>query len=104
MRISFDKIKKADRHLMIALIFCLFMGFAFLAFVLRTYLKHELLTDPNLGKPVSADLYQSLFVVTQILVYWVLTCAAVGYFVVGYAIWNYRRKRGAIKDHDKPDA
>jgi len=103
MRTPLNKLKKADRALMAAFLFCFFVGLAIVAFVLRTYFKNELWVDTQ-TKPASVDLYDSLFVVAHILVYWLFPVFAAGFFLVGYIIWNYRRKRGAIEDHDKPDA
>ena len=103
MRTPLVKMKKADRALMVAFIYCLFVGLATFVFILRAYLKDELLTDTQ-SKPASVDVYDSLFVVAHILTYWLLPCLAAGYLLVGYTIWNYRRKRGAIENHDKPDA
>ena len=90
MRTPFDKMKKADRALLWALICCLFMGSAFLGFTLRTYLKHDLLNEMQYDRT-------TLFDAARTVAYWIFPCVNVGFFVVGYAIWNYRRKRGAIK-------
>jgi hypothetical protein len=103
MRAPIGKMKKADRGLRAAFIYCLLAGFAYLIFTLRIFLKHEFLTDTT-TKPVPIDVYHSLFVVTQVLVYLICPCVAASFFFVGYLIWNYRRKRGAIEDHDKSDA
>jgi uncharacterized membrane protein YjgN (DUF898 family) len=103
MRAPLDKMKKADRALMAAFVFCLIVGLATFAFILRTYLKHELLTDTQ-STPAPVDVYDSLFVVAHMFVYWFCPCVAAGYLLVGYVIWNYRRKRGTIENHDKPDA
>ncbi|MEI6075333.1 MAG: hypothetical protein WCS94_07160 [Verrucomicrobiota bacterium] len=73
------------------------------AFVFRTYLKNELWTNTQ-TKPASVDLYDSLFVVAHIFVYIICPVFAAGYLLIGYIIWNYRRQRGAMEDHEKPDA
>ena len=97
MRTPLDKMKKADRALIFALIFCLFMGLVFLGFSVRTYLKHDLQDQTQYDR-------ETLFDVARALVFWLCPCVGAGYLVVGYSIWNYRRKRGNIKDHDKTDA
>ena len=45
MRTPLNKLKKADRALMAAFLFCFFVGLAIVAFVLRTYFKNELWVD-----------------------------------------------------------
>jgi hypothetical protein len=53
---------------------------------------------------VPVDVIQPLLEGTRALVYVVFTTIGAGCFAVGYVIWDYRRKRGAIKKHDKSDA
>jgi hypothetical protein len=103
MRTPLNKLKKADRALMAAILFCFFVAFAIFTFVLRAYLKDELWVNTQ-TKPASVDLYDSLFVVAHVLVYWLFPIFAAGFLLVGCIIWNYRRKRGAIEDYVNPDA
>ncbi|HEY3761589.1 MAG TPA: hypothetical protein VGN23_07570 [Verrucomicrobiae bacterium] len=88
-----DKLKKADKGLKAAMLLCLFMGVIFLGFTLRTFLKHQLLTDTEYNKPVPFEAYRSLLHGLRAVTYWVFPCIGIGYLVVGYAIWDYRRKR-----------
>jgi hypothetical protein len=94
--------KKADRNLVVALAACLLVGVMTLAFSLHIYLRHDLQKDWD--KPVPVDVIQPLLESVRALVYVVLPAIGVFFFAVGYAIWDYRRKRGAIIEHDKSDA
>ena len=94
--------KKADKKLVFALALCLLLGVMTITFSLYTYLEHTFQKDWD--KPMPVDVIQPLLDSVRALVYVLLPTFGVGWFVVGYAIWDYRRKRGAIKEKDKSDA
>jgi len=77
---------------------CFIVGLAVLGFVLPRYLKHDFsdLWDKEL--PVNA--YKFYMKALVVAVGWVLPCLGVLLLLVAYTIWNYRRKRDAMK----PDA
>jgi len=104
MSASPDKIKKADKHLLIAVIFCVVVGLMLSAFTLRTYLKHQLQADMDWNKPVPVAVYEPLLNTLRVFVFQILPATAISLFGVAYLIWDYRRKRGALNDHDKSDA
>ena len=97
--ISANKLENADKKLNGALIFCVFMGLLVLGFVLVVYLKHFLEQDWN--KPVPVDVFQSFIQGTRVVVYTALPAVGAGYILVGYRIWNYRRKRNSVKENDE---
>jgi hypothetical protein len=102
MRTPFDKIKKADKALKAMLIFCLFMGLLIIGDVLYLYLNGDF---SNLwDKTLPASVYKPIIKGSLVLASVVLPSLGVGFLAVGYGIWDYRRKRGTIKDHDKTDA
>jgi Na+-driven multidrug efflux pump len=102
MRTPTEQIRKADRVLILAIIICLAMGVIIFAFSLNIFLKDELQRYWN--KPAPIPFVQSLIEFIRVLVYWAMPVAGVVFFAVGYVIWNYRRKRGIIKDLKDTDA
>ena len=99
MQTSFDKLKKADRNLKSAFVACVFTGLFLVGFALIVYLKHFLSKDWD--KPVPANVYKLFIEGTRALVYMVLPGIGILFLVVGFLIWDYQRKRGAIKDCEK---
>jgi hypothetical protein len=98
MRTPFEKLKKADKELLAVMIFCLFMAILFLGAVLGLYLKHDLSNIRDRELPVNTyKLYIKAYLVA---VCGLMPCAGVGFLLVGYKIWDYRRKRGEIKQDD----
>jgi len=104
MRASPEKIKKADKHLFIAVMFCVVVGLMLSAFTLRTYLKRQLQADMDWNKAVPVAVYEPLLNTLRVFVFLILPAMATSLFGVAYLIWDYRHKRGAINDHDKSDA
>ena len=102
MPTSFEKLKKADKELKAVMIFCLVMAVLFCGAVLGLYLKHGL---ANLwDRELPASVYKPAIKGSLIAVFWLMPCAGIGFLLVGYKIWDYRRKRGKIKEHDQTDA
>jgi hypothetical protein len=102
MRTPFDKIKKADRALRAYSIFCLFLGLLIIGDTLYLYLDHDFsgLWDKTLPEKV----YKPIIKGSLVAVCVVLPAIGFGFILVAYGIWNYRRKRGDVQDHDKTDA
>ena len=94
--------KKADRNLVVALITCLLTGTLAFAFSLHIYFRHDLRKD--FDKPMPVEVIQPLLDANRAYVYVVLPAFGVICFLVGYAIWDYRRKRGAIKEPENSNA
>lgn len=93
--------KKADRNLVVLLIFCLFMGLFIIGDVLYLYLNHDF---SNLwDKPLPINVYKPIIKASLVLTCVVLPSLGVGFLLVGYGIWDYRRKRGPINQHDNDD-
>jgi TRAP-type C4-dicarboxylate transport system permease small subunit len=101
MRTPVEKMKKADRRLMVAMMFCLILALIIEASLLHSYITHQL---QDWDKPIPIESVHYFMQGMRYYVYMALPVVGIGYLFVAYAIWNYRRKRGAIKDHDKPDA
>jgi H+/Cl- antiporter ClcA len=102
MRTPFEKLKKADKELKGVMVMCLLFGLFIIGFVLYLYLKHDF---SNLwGKQLPVNEYELIIKATLVWAVWVLPSFGIFLVLVAYAIWNYRRKRGVIKEHDNPDA
>ena len=96
---SIDKLKKADRNLVMASIACLVVGLLLAWLSFSTYFKHYFeFLDPD--KPVSVAVSRLLIKSIKLYTFVLLPVLAGGYFMVAYSIWNYRRKRVKIKKHD----
>ena len=80
------------------------MGLWLIGFSLLIFLKHGMLKNMEWDKPVPVDVYERLLVHFRLLIYVLIPAVAVGYLTVGYSIWYYRRKRGAMKEHDETAA
>lgn len=97
------KMKKADKNLTVAMMFCVVMGLMILTACLRNYFKqlHEHL---DWNTPVPAVVYESLLACWRVLNFLVLPFAGISFIFIAYLIWDYRRKLGSIKEHDEPNA
>lgn len=95
--------KKADRNLIAVMITCAVLGLMLLAFTLHTYLKHQLQADMDYNKPVPVSVYAPLLDSLRVFTFQLVPFMAVMLFVIAFVIWDYRRKRGAMSEHDKPD-
>jgi hypothetical protein len=78
------------------------MGVIISVFSLNICLKDEL--QRYWDKPAPIQFVQSLIEFIRVLAYWSMPVAAGIFFFVGYLIWQYRRKRDAIKEIGKIDA
>ena len=85
---------------MAVMLLCLVLGLMLLTFTLHAYFTHQLQSDMDWNKPVPAALYQTLLETMRIMTYELFPLIAAGFIMVAFAIWDYRRKRGAIKDRD----
>ena len=102
MRAPIDKIKKADRALKAYSIFCLLFGLFVVGNTLYLYFCHDFsgLWDKTLPDTVYKPVIKGSLVVDCVE----LPALGFGFVFVAYRIWDYRRKRGDIEDHDKTDA
>jgi hypothetical protein len=102
MRTPIEKCEKADKGLKSALILCLFVGLFLPGFSLLIYLRHFLSKDWDRQVPVAV--FTPLITGTRELVYILVPLVGSGYLLVAYRVWDYRRKRNALKEHNKIDA
>ena len=100
MRAPIDQIKKADKKLLVVMIFCLVIGLMLITFTLHAYITHQLQKDMDWNKPVPPADYQSVLESLRILTFQAFPMIGAGFILIAYAIWDYRRKRGAINDRD----
>ena len=91
-----ERLEKTDKKLKRALAYCLLTGLFIVAFVLLVYYKKFL--SQHWDKPVPVDVYEHFIAGTRAVVYIVLPAVSAGYFLVGYMIWHYRRKRDATTE------
>jgi hypothetical protein len=97
-----EKLRKADRDLKGTAVVCLFVGLLDIGVILRLYLKHEF---SNLwGRELPVNAYKLYIKALLIETCWVLPSLGLLLVLVAWAIWRYRRKRDAVKEHDKIDA
>jgi heme/copper-type cytochrome/quinol oxidase subunit 2 len=102
MPTQLDKVKRADKTLMHLMAGCIFLGLWFIGTVLCFYLTHGF---SNLwDKELPSDVYKPIIKGYLVCLWLILPSAGVVFLTVGYGIWNYRRKRGPIKDDDNNDA
>jgi ABC-type dipeptide/oligopeptide/nickel transport system permease component len=85
-----DRLKEADKKLKVALACCLILGPLILAFVLIVYYKNFLL---HWDKPMPVGACNDFIDAARAVVFIILPALSVGYFVIAYIIWHYRRKR-----------
>ena len=102
MRTPFEKLKKADKELKAVMVISLVVGLFIIADVLYLYLNHIL---SNLwDRQLSAAVYKPIIKGSLVGICIVLPALGVLLILVAFKIWDYRRKREIIKEHDKSDA
>jgi Na+-driven multidrug efflux pump len=97
-----EKFKKADKALKKAMIICFAVGFFYIGTVLFIYLNNLFQWDGN--KPVPIEVFRTLLRALRISTYMVWPTMGATFLLVGFRIWDYRRKRDAIKQGEKNDA
>jgi uncharacterized BrkB/YihY/UPF0761 family membrane protein len=102
MHTPLDKFKKADRDLKKSAIVCLLLGLLLIGGILFAYLKHYF---SNLwDKQLPVNVYKPYIKAWVLTFGWLLPSLGIVLVLVAFQILSYRRKRDAVKEHDKIDA
>jgi ABC-type Fe3+ transport system permease subunit len=99
------KPKNPEIDIILAMICCFVFGLMLVGFSLRSFLKHEYDIPSRVDwHNVDSVLIWGQAQLLHTLVFQAIPLSGGAFLLIGFIIWNYRRKRRLLKDSHEPDA